>query len=84
MPHQVGISNRQTPEEEARDREEHPQLDTRPAEPEDASGAKGEEPVTDRREESAIPSECQACVGADVVDCKIALQHPRIWFVEPT
>ena len=40
----AGISNRQTPSEEARDRQEHPPADTGGPPPEDASGRTGEEP----------------------------------------
>jgi hypothetical protein len=41
----TGISNRETPQEEARNREEHPPLDQSSPPPEDASGRVGEEPV---------------------------------------
>ena len=38
----AGISNRRTPDEEARDRQEHPPLDTGSPPPEDAAGRTGE------------------------------------------
>jgi hypothetical protein len=40
-----GISNRQTPEEEARGREEHPPIDTGSPPPTDAGGDQGEAPL---------------------------------------
>jgi hypothetical protein len=40
-----GISNRETPEEEARERDEHPPLDTGSPEPVDAGGNVGEAPL---------------------------------------
>jgi hypothetical protein len=50
MAHSTGISNRETPEEEARERREHPPVDTGSPEPEDAAGRVGEEPLTDLRD----------------------------------
>jgi hypothetical protein len=41
----VGISNRMSPDAEARDTAEHPPLDTNPAPPQDAAGRVGEDPV---------------------------------------
>ena len=41
----VGISNRMSPDEEARDATEHPPLDTSGPPPRDAAGRVGEEPV---------------------------------------
>jgi hypothetical protein len=46
----AGISNRETPEEEAREREEHPPVDTGSPPPEDAAGRTGEQPLTDTRD----------------------------------
>ena len=46
----AGISNRETPEEEAREREEHPPVDTGSPPPEDAAGRTGERPLTDTRD----------------------------------
>lgn len=43
----AGISNRRTPDEEARDRQEHPPLDTGSPPPEDAAGRAGEEGIPD-------------------------------------
>jgi hypothetical protein len=43
----AGISNRETPEQEAAERREHPPLDTGSPPPEDAAGRIGEEPLTD-------------------------------------
>jgi hypothetical protein len=40
-----GISNRQTPEQEARNREEHPPIDTGSPPPTDAGGDQGEAPL---------------------------------------
>ena len=45
-----GISNRQSPEEEARDRAEHPPLDAGSPPPADAAGRTGEQPLTDSRD----------------------------------
>jgi hypothetical protein len=46
----TGISNRETPEEEAREREEHPPIDTSSPPPQDAAGRVGEEPLDDTRD----------------------------------
>jgi hypothetical protein len=43
----TGISNRETPDEEAREREEFPPVDTNSPEPQDAAGRVGEDPLTD-------------------------------------
>ena len=43
-----GISNRQSPEEEARDRAAHPPLDAGSPPPTDAAGRTGEQPLADR------------------------------------
>ena len=43
----AGISNRESGTEEAREREEHPPLDTRSPEPQDAAGRVGEQPLDD-------------------------------------
>jgi len=47
QPHGAGISNRESPTDEARDREQHPPIDTRSPEPEDAAGRRGEQPLVD-------------------------------------
>src|SRR5205823_11450401 len=44
---QSGISNRESPTEEAAERREHPPVDTGSPPPEDAAGRVGEEPLTD-------------------------------------
>ena len=41
----TGISNRETPDEEARERQEHPPLETGSPQPEDAAGRVGELPM---------------------------------------
>ena len=41
----TGISNRETPQEEAREREEHPPLDPSSPPPQDAAGRTGETPL---------------------------------------
>jgi len=41
----TGISNRETSEEEAREREEHPPIDTGSPAPTDAGGDRGEAPL---------------------------------------
>lgn len=43
----TGISNRETPDQEARERAEHPPADTSSPEPQDAAGRVGEDPLTD-------------------------------------
>jgi hypothetical protein len=43
----AGISNRESPEEEAKERQEHPPVETGSPEPEDAAGRVGEDPLTD-------------------------------------
>ena len=43
----AGISNRETGTEEAREREEHPPVDTSSPPPQDAAGRVGEEPLLD-------------------------------------
>jgi hypothetical protein len=42
-----GISNRESPEEEAEERKEYPPVDTSSPPPQDAAGRVGEEPLTD-------------------------------------
>jgi hypothetical protein len=46
----TGISNRESPEEEAVEREEHPPLDPSSPPPQDAAGRVGEEPLEDTRD----------------------------------
>ncbi len=46
----TGISNRETPAEEAQERAEHPPQNTGSPEPEDAAGRVGEQPLTDLRD----------------------------------
>jgi hypothetical protein len=46
----AGISNRESPEREARERRAHPPVDTNSPPPEDAAGRVGEEPLEDRRD----------------------------------
>lgn len=46
----AGISNRESPEEEAEERREHPPVDTGSPPPEDAAGRVGEEPLADNRD----------------------------------
>jgi hypothetical protein len=46
----TGISNRESPAEEAREREKFPPADTNSPEPEDAAGRVGEEPLDDNRD----------------------------------
>ncbi|HMC78266.1 MAG TPA: hypothetical protein VKH34_14060 [Vicinamibacterales bacterium] len=43
----AGISNRESATEEARERDEHPPVDTRSPEPQDAAGRVGEQPLDD-------------------------------------
>ncbi|MBI4477588.1 MAG: hypothetical protein HY654_10470 [Acidobacteria bacterium] len=50
MAQRVGISNRETPTEEAREREKFPPLNTGSPLPEDAAGRVGEQPLEDRRD----------------------------------
>jgi hypothetical protein len=50
MPARAGISNRQSSEEEARHRAEHPSLDAGSPPPSDAAGRVGERPLEDRRD----------------------------------
>lgn len=50
MPHRTGISNRESADEEARERLEHPPVDPSPPPPEDAAGRVGEEPLQDLRD----------------------------------
>ena len=50
MAGRAGISNRQTSEEEARDRAAHPSLDAGSPPPTDAGGRVGEQPLEDRRD----------------------------------
>ena len=47
MPLRQGISNRETPEEEAREREEFPPVDPAAPPPEDAAGRVGDDPPGD-------------------------------------
>ncbi len=50
MDNRTGISNRETPDEEARERAEHPPVDTNSPEPQDAAGRVGEDPLTDHND----------------------------------
>lgn len=45
-----GISNRESAEQEAQERQEHPPVNTDSPPPEDAAGRKGEAPLEDRRD----------------------------------
>lgn len=45
-----GISNRESAQDEARERQEHPPLDTGSPPPEDAAGRVGEQPLESRRD----------------------------------
>lgn len=46
----AGISNRESASDEARERREHPPIDTSSPAPQDAAGRVGEEPLEDRRD----------------------------------
>jgi hypothetical protein len=46
----AGISNRESPRDEAKERREHPPLETGSPAPEDAAGRVGEQPLTDTRD----------------------------------
>jgi hypothetical protein len=46
----AGISNRESPQEEAEERRDHPPLDNASPPPEDAAGRVGEDPLTDNRD----------------------------------
>lgn len=46
----AGISNRESPQEEAEERREHPPVDGASPPPEDAAGRVGEDPLTDNRD----------------------------------
>jgi hypothetical protein len=50
MPHRTGISNRESADEEARERREHPPVDPGSPPPEDAAGRVGEQPLDDLRD----------------------------------
>ena len=50
MTRRYGISNRESAEEEDREREEHPPIDASSPVPEDAAGRHGEEPLGDLRD----------------------------------
>lgn len=50
MTRRSGISNRESPEEETREREQHPPQDTGSPAPEDAAGRQGEQPLMDLRD----------------------------------
>ena len=50
MARQTGISNRESADQEARERREHPPVNTESPPPEDAAGRVGEEPLTDLRD----------------------------------
>jgi hypothetical protein len=47
MDRHTGISNREDPETEEREREEHPPVDRESPPPQDAGGSEGEEPIGD-------------------------------------
>ena len=50
MARHTGISNRETADEEAQERREHPPVNTESPQPEDAAGRIGEDPLTDLRD----------------------------------
>ena len=50
MAERTGISNRESADEEARERKEFPPAETGSPEPEDAAGRVGETPLTDNRD----------------------------------
>jgi hypothetical protein len=50
MPQSVGISNRESANDEAQERDEHPPLNTGSPAPEDAAGRVGEQPLEDTRD----------------------------------
>jgi hypothetical protein len=50
MPERTGISNRESADEEAREREEFPPLDPGSPPPQDAAGRTGEAPLEDARD----------------------------------
>ena len=50
----AGISNRLSPDEEARDQAEHPPLDTSAPPPQDAAGRVGEEPVDESGRQTSV------------------------------
>jgi hypothetical protein len=52
----AGISNRLSPDEEARDSSEHPPLDTSAPPPQDAAGRVGEEPVDESGRQTSAKS----------------------------
>jgi hypothetical protein len=47
---ETGISNRESPQEEAEERAEHPPVEAGSPPPEDAAGRVGEDPLTDTRD----------------------------------
>ena len=51
MTRRSGISNRESAEEEARDRKEHPPQNTGSPAPEEAVGGQGEQPARDLRDQ---------------------------------
>src|SRR4051812_8507980 len=48
--HMAGISNRESPQEEAQERREHPPQDTSSPPPQDAAGRVGEQPLDDTQD----------------------------------
>ena len=48
--HKTGISNRETPQEERQERDQHPPIDTNSPPPQDAAGRVGEAPLEDLRD----------------------------------
>ena len=50
MAQHTGISNRESAREEARERQEHPPVDTSSPAPQDAAGRTGERPLDDNRD----------------------------------
>jgi hypothetical protein len=50
MPRQTGISNRETPEQEANERDRFRPVDAGTPTPEDAAGRQGEQPLEDTRD----------------------------------
>jgi hypothetical protein len=65
-----GISNRESPEEEAKEREEYPPIDTSPPPPQDAAGRVGEDPLPDMNDRQTSLKAGSHSVAVKQVDAR--------------
>ena len=68
----VGISNRETPEQEDRERQQHPPIEPTSPPPQDAAGRVGEQPLEDLRDRHTSHKAGSRSVAQKEADSKYA------------